>query len=470
MTSLFVSPLGRPNVSGSIEHPFRTIKEATLLAMDGDTVFLRGGTWRERVTMVTPGVTLSAYPVAGGYEPVTVDGDGYRLPDVPGELGGVSQWGRWEAFNYAGLVELSADRCKVYGLNVRQSKGRGIEVGGASDTQRTTGNVVEDCTVADSRHAGIGAKYFNALTLRNNKNTNAGNFAPFRRPTAQGVPNNHPASCSFQVGTNLVIEDLESTNSWGEAIMLNNIVGFRVTRLRASNCMTGGIYINSSCNGFIDNWVCYYSDVGRTTVSEQIQAGVFLNRENHKSDWGLVENICHDITIRNGVSVNNDRGISLLGALGLFLFENISFIGNTIVRPSWKPKSGQASALFCAGQGVFRNISFDRNLICLTDPATQMPVTAPNDPNIHWGPNFWSHKPPVAQRNAGDVYGDPMLVDALATIAAGGINLENYRLRPNSPAAGFGFDVPVVVPPAQAARPMSALRQGTRAGIRIGVG
>jgi hypothetical protein len=400
---------------------------------------------------------------------VIIDGE-YQRPDIPGVAGGTNKDGTWFDFNYASLVEIMADRCSLYGIHVLRSKGRGIEVGGLDDVRRTTGNVIEDCSATDSRHAGIGAKYFNNLTVRRCKSTGAGNFAQFRRPTVQGVPGNHPANCTFQVGNGLEVTGLEAALSWCEGVMFNNVIHGRASGVKSGDHMVGGIYFNAVADFVLDGWTCYYSDVGRTAVAEQIQAGVFINRENHKSDWGALENICENITIRNGLAINCDRGLSLLGALGLFEFRNITFEKNTIVRPSWKPKAGQSSAIFVAGQGKFRNIVFDRNLVLLTDPASQMPVTAPVDPNVHWGANAWSHKPPLAMRNAGDVYGDLGMVGAAALITNGNIDVENYRLKAGSIAAGFGFGPVTAEPPPPTVRTPSGWRVGVRSGLRVGVG
>jgi hypothetical protein len=468
MAILTVAPDGKDTGPGSPTSPFRSIPWAVGKALDGDTVLVRGGVYKEATKLQIAGVTLSAYPTPTGYEGVIIDGE-YMRPDIPGPAGGTNKDGTWFDFNYASLVEIMADRCHLYGIHVLRSKGRGIEVGGLDDVRRTTGNVIEDCSATDSRHAGIGAKYFNSLTVRRCKNVGAGNFAQFRRPTMQGVPGNHPMGCSFQVGDGLLIEGLESSISWGEGVGINNVIHGRASGVKSGDHMVGGIYFNAVADFVLDGWTCYYSDVGRTAVAEQIQAGVFINRENHKSDWGALENICENIVIKNGVAVNCDRGISLLGALGLFEFRNISFIGNTIVRPSWKPKSGQSSGIFCAGQGRFRNIRFEDNLIALTDTSSQTTVTSPSDPNIVWNRNFWSHRPPVAQRSAADVYGDPMLTNPLAQIVAGNIDLENYRLRPTSPAAGFGALQPLAGEPVTVGR-VQAMRAGLRSGIRIGVG
>ncbi|NIP93588.1 MAG: hypothetical protein GWO24_09075, partial [Akkermansiaceae bacterium] len=74
---LFVSPDGDDASPGTIAAPFATVQRAAETAQPGDTLFLRGGTYRERVDFSsgegnsgTPGNEIVVKPYAG--EPVTL--------------------------------------------------------------------------------------------------------------------------------------------------------------------------------------------------------------------------------------------------------------------------------------------------------------------------------------------------------------------------------------------------------------
>ena len=66
----FVSPSGNDSSTGTLANPFRTIQRAASQASTGDTVDIRGGTYRETVRPAYSGVTFENY----NGETVTVSG------------------------------------------------------------------------------------------------------------------------------------------------------------------------------------------------------------------------------------------------------------------------------------------------------------------------------------------------------------------------------------------------------------
>src|SRR5579884_1586498 len=66
----YVAMSGTDAGDGSLAQPFRTIQHAADLATNGDTVFIRAGTYRETVKPASDGVTFEAY----NGEDVTVSG------------------------------------------------------------------------------------------------------------------------------------------------------------------------------------------------------------------------------------------------------------------------------------------------------------------------------------------------------------------------------------------------------------
>src|SRR5688572_3851258 len=81
-TEFYVAPAGLDTNSGSLEAPWRTIQKAADSLAPGDTAWVRGGVYKERVTVRVSGaapdqfVTLRAF---SGERPI-IDGSGLIPP------------------------------------------------------------------------------------------------------------------------------------------------------------------------------------------------------------------------------------------------------------------------------------------------------------------------------------------------------------------------------------------------------
>jgi len=257
--------------------------------------------------------------------------------------------------------------------------------------------------------------------------------------------------------------------------MFNNIVGGKARNVKANRNMTLGIYFNATCFFTLDGWQSFYSDdpAINGVVGSQYQAGVCLNREDHKLDWGKVENTCHDLVIKNGLSVNTDRGIAQLGALGLFEFENILFEHNTIVRPSSGISGNPSEAIFIAAQGKYKNICFENNLIFLTDPKTQKPIVSGSNAlpilGVSFNHNAYSHLPAKTYSSSSDkLLTGNALSDPTARITDF-LDVENYKAFAINPPR-FGCDFRVFDKEQEGQKIEPAHKAGFWSGYKIGVG
>src|SRR5688500_14022654 len=57
LSTYYVSTQGDDTNAGSLDHPFRTIRRAADFASPGDTVLIRGGTYRETVRPARSGTS-----------------------------------------------------------------------------------------------------------------------------------------------------------------------------------------------------------------------------------------------------------------------------------------------------------------------------------------------------------------------------------------------------------------------------
>ncbi len=140
--SYYVSTTGKDSASGTLCRPFRTIQKAASVASAGDTIYIRGGVYRERVTAKRSGtegnvITYRNYPG----ERVTLDGATVSLP------------------YYYPLFDLASHSyITVQGLRIINSAGQGI---GDVWSQYDNGNItIKDVETYRTSISGI--HFYNA--------------------------------------------------------------------------------------------------------------------------------------------------------------------------------------------------------------------------------------------------------------------------------------------------------------------
>ncbi|MEN6391111.1 MAG: right-handed parallel beta-helix repeat-containing protein [Syntrophomonas sp.] len=147
----YVAKNGSDNNPGTLEKPWLTIGKATSSLGPGDTVYIREGTYAERVGLRSSGtpdryITYSAYPG----ERVTIDGSGI-------------DWG----YDWDSLVALSSQSyIRIVDLKVVNSRWFGI--GDSPDGNGCRNVVISNCTTSNTRSSGIFFAFASGLTIENN--------------------------------------------------------------------------------------------------------------------------------------------------------------------------------------------------------------------------------------------------------------------------------------------------------------
>jgi hypothetical protein len=143
----YVATTGSDANPGTLTRPWRTIQKATDTLQAGDTVYIRAGTYHERVVLQYSGnpdqtITFVAYPG----ETVTIDGSGITVPE------------------YGGLFDLgSRSYIVVSGLRVINSNQYGILADGSS------GVLIEGNTTYHTGTSGIAAWGSDHVVIDGNK-------------------------------------------------------------------------------------------------------------------------------------------------------------------------------------------------------------------------------------------------------------------------------------------------------------
>ena len=122
-TIYYVATNGNDQNPGSLQYPWRSLYKASITINAGDTVYIRGGTYRESNIFYTDG-TSTAPIILAGYpgEAVIIDGNSYTIP--PKEFG-------------QALIQVYGDWYIVRDLTVTGSGDQGITAHGIHDTIRS---------------------------------------------------------------------------------------------------------------------------------------------------------------------------------------------------------------------------------------------------------------------------------------------------------------------------------------------
>jgi parallel beta-helix repeat protein len=108
----YVATNGSDRNSGNIDEPFSTINYGIRKLGAGDTLFIRGGTYHQAVTVDVSGTELAPITISGyNGEPVLISGDNYLIP---------------EQLNGDGLINVTGSWNIIKNLEISQSGDNGI--------------------------------------------------------------------------------------------------------------------------------------------------------------------------------------------------------------------------------------------------------------------------------------------------------------------------------------------------------
>ena len=171
----YVAKDGNDANPGSLSQPWRTIEKAASTLMAGDTVFIRGGTYKERVVPKRSGttgkpITYTAYQ----NENATIDGSGIRLPTDWGGLLDISKMNYIHIsglritnagphYNNPGILVDNSGHVTLAGNTISNTVSSGIGVWNShnitidnNDVTRCCNDGEQECiTIATTRHFAV---------------------------------------------------------------------------------------------------------------------------------------------------------------------------------------------------------------------------------------------------------------------------------------------------------------------------
>jgi len=389
----FVSPAGNNSNPGTLQYPWLTVTKAAQTLVAGDTVFVRQGTYNERVQPVNSG-TDNNYVVYASYpgELAVIDGNGISIP-------------AWE-----GLFELYQDNyIVIYGLRIINSDAAGILCESSDNlvimNNQTYNTVSSGIGVWDSKNILIDSNEVELACNDGEQECISVAMTDSFEICYNHVHHNGPGSNGG--------EGIDAKDGASNGLIHHNIV-HDLTRL--------GIYVDAwdkhTYNIEVYNNVVYNcSAYGFVVASE---AG------------GLLENV----KIYNNLAYNNRYvGISITGH-GLPVpnhpIHNIIIINNTVYKNGWI-SSGWGGGINIEESADVENIII-RNNICSKNLSFQIAdevgVSQYLTVDYNLIDGFMGY--PGEMYGSDSVVGDPLFVDTI---------IYNLHITENSPAVDVASSV-----------------------------
>lgn len=298
---------------------FTTIQAAADVAMAGDTICVKAGTYNERVIVKNSGqsgnwITFTAYP---GTQPI-IDGSGITI------------------MINDGLVHIQhKSYIKFTGFKVQNSTGGGITVSGRDSTVPWSNVTIENNHIYNTAGGGvIGYGPGNNLIINKNEIERASAATGTRWPSEQislsyGID-------GFVVSNNEVHHNGQNyTDNWRggegptfkEGIRNGKVFGNHIHHMKRSADVNGiatgqttGIYVDGFASGVAN------IDVYNNRVHDITGFGIVVNSE--------LQGTNESTTVRNNLVYNNSRwGIVILhggGQVSTAFIKNTKIINNTV--------------------------------------------------------------------------------------------------------------------------------------------
>ncbi len=387
----FVSPEGSDENPGTEARPWRTIGKAAETLLAGDTVYIKTGTYRERVAPRNGGsagmyITYAAYPGAA----VTLDGAGTVLPD-----------------DLAGLFELNnVSYVRVAGLRVTHARPHPDNAGIL--VLRSSYITIENNSTLDTTSSGIGVWESEHVSVAFNTIQHACNGGHQECLTVAGTR-------AFEVRGNRVLDCHKEGLDAKDGASDGKICGNEIVRAQAV-----GIYV--------DAWDkhTYNIEVFSNTVRDTLDNNGFALASEM---GGLLENVC----VYNNLAYHN-RYCGLVvttngpgGASGQHPMRGIYVLNNSFHDSGWETWGGGIAVDNPDARGVVV-----RNNICSQNLYFQMAVAAAVAPqNVSIDHNLIDgfRGTEGETRGRDSVEGDPRFLNA---------SVGDFHLRAGSPAIDRG--------------------------------
>ena len=449
--SYFVSPDGSDSYPGTEEKPWKTIRKAAEIAAPGSTVYIKAGTYYERVNIKVSGISAEKPVVFRNYESdrVVIDGsesdasiqeDIVRIEnqsfvtltgleiannvngDADYEITGVGVWGAGEG------IEIR--NCKIHDIRYtgasRNPGARAIAVYGRDSAAPITGLVIDgneiwDIACGSGEAATVSGNVdgfeFTNNYVHDNDNTAlalVGDGAYKGEPVCTGSTVNR-ARNGF-----VAYNKMEKNNRAGNPVYFEN------------DFNAGAVYANGARDITIAYNTCAENDIGIKVGSEAANkvckgmivrdnliygnnsSGIQAGGNGEHSGWAA------DCRFLNNTLYHNDTERSGRGEINILKSRDLLFSSNIICTGV----QNLTVAVDKFGAEYIYNTTFDHNLYFGPGGSRGLRFSGTETGLV--GLNMWNHK---TKQDRNSRIADPKFADAES---------DDFRLLENSPAIDLG--------------------------------
>ena len=409
-TTYYVSPSGSDAASGSIDAPWRTLTYAAGKLAAGDVLYLRGGTYREKVKFSHSGtaaapIRISAYP---GERPV-VDGNNYTIPAPTSR--------------YSQLVTFSGSYVQADGIEVRDSLWHGVVVSGS---QVTLSRIVSH----DNMEAGIltwgsTRAVIQDSTSYNNAKSNEGGVHKYGRTS-------YSTGISAGKGSDgTVLRGNTTYHNWGEGLSTYNATNTLMERNTVYD-NSKQVYISDTTGTTARRNLVYCTPGNPYRLSSTVtQHGINLQDEDQlpaSSDIDIVNNL-----VAGCVTNFKWYPFSTKSAMRNVLVANNTFVDAT-------GSTSDASFTIAAPRGLSHLNTRIANNVIVQGGSKAIGSFASPTGGIAFTNNVWSKVPPSSMKGTRSVVGDPRLARS-GRLDPGALTGSFFELLPGSPAINAAADL-----------------------------
>jgi parallel beta-helix repeat protein len=396
--SYFVSPSGNDSSSGSKEAPFKTFAKAVNSLQPGDTLYIMGGTYKER--LVVPKVAsnqarISILPYANQKVTIDLENSAEKNIDVTGKY------------------------ITVENIEVKNSNGMCVYLGGQYNTLKSLS--VHDCAnmgiYTDGQNNIIDS---NTVYLTNLENK------------ARSKSSGWGSAVKVKVGgQNITIQNNNIYNNYGEGIAVTRGVGALVRGNTLRDNYAVNIYIDNSKDVIVEKNFSYCTpNSGFEKTTGNAAHAIGMGEESY-SGWGAQ---LANITIKNNILAFCYKGVSYFGAdvsgggLDNVLVANNTIYGSTSTAISLEKETAKT-----------RNTKFVNNIV--GQPQNKLAWISGPD-GISFQNNYWIGSKPSSDtgvRSTNDKNGDsPFVVTPNTTTSS-------FKVKAGSSVVGTAQKIDTVI-------------------------